>query len=103
MPLPTGKKADRCSKIFSSVTEASSTQTSSRPNAKDGLSRGDARGAAVLLEGVSVARGSAQILENINLRVEPRSKWAVIGTNGAGLVLSMDVDVSRQLVHPIHH
>lgn len=51
---------------------------------QDGLSRGDARGAAVLLEGVSIARGSAQILENIDWRVEPRSKWAVIGTNGAG-------------------
>lgn len=50
----------------------------------EGMSRGDSRGAAVLLEGLSVSRGPAQILEDINWRVEPRSKWAVIGPNGAG-------------------
>ena len=55
----------------------------------DLLSRGDARGAAVLLEGVSVARGSVQVLQEINWRVEPQSKWAIIGTNGAGYVIRL--------------
>ena len=48
------------------------------------LSRGDARGAAMLVEDVSVARGSSQILSNIDWRIEPNSKWALVGTNGCG-------------------
>jgi ABC-type cobalamin/Fe3+-siderophores transport system ATPase subunit len=50
----------------------------------DMLSRGDARGAALRLENVAVSRGSAQILKDINFRVEPKSKWALVGTNGCG-------------------
>jgi ATPase subunit of ABC transporter with duplicated ATPase domains len=46
--------------------------------------RGDARGAALLLEGVTVYRGPAEILRNIDWRVEPRTKWALVGANGAG-------------------
>lgn len=46
--------------------------------------RGDARGAAVLLENVSVYRGSAPIVRDIDWRVEPRTKWALVGENGAG-------------------
>lgn len=51
---------------------------------EDDLSRGDARGAAIRLESISVSRGSAQILSNIDWRVEPKSKWALVGTNGCG-------------------
>lgn len=51
---------------------------------EDKLSRGDARGAALMVEDVSIARGSAQILTGIDWRVEPKSKWAIVGTNGAG-------------------
>lgn len=46
--------------------------------------RGDARGAALLLENVSVFRGPAPILKNIDWRVEPGTKWAIVGANGAG-------------------
>lgn len=53
-------------------------------NDDDDLSRGDARGAAMMLEDVSVSRGSAQILSNIDWRIEPNSKWALVGTNGCG-------------------
>ena len=44
----------------------------------------DARGSAVLLDHVSVYRGPAKILSNIDWRVEPRTKWALVGANGAG-------------------
>jgi len=44
----------------------------------------DARGAALLLEDVTVYRGPAEILRDINWRVEPRTKWALVGANGAG-------------------
>lgn len=50
----------------------------------DDLSRGDARGAALLLEEISVSRGSSPILKNIDWRIEPKSKWALVGTNGCG-------------------
>ena len=50
----------------------------------DDLSRGDARGAALRLENVAVTRGTAPILKDINFRVEPLSKWALVGTNGCG-------------------
>lgn len=43
-----------------------------------------ARGAALLVEDVAIQRGDAQILKNINWRVEPRTKWALIGGNGCG-------------------
>jgi ATP-binding cassette, subfamily F, member 3 len=46
--------------------------------------RGDTRGAALLLENVSVFRGPAQILKELNWRVEPGAKWALVGANGAG-------------------
>lgn len=68
--------------LVSSVPTSTPPRTSESFN--ENLSRGDARGAAVLLEEVSVARGSAQILQDISWRVEPKSKWAIIGTNGAG-------------------
>jgi ATP-binding cassette subfamily F protein 3 len=51
---------------------------------EDELTRGDARGAALRLEQVSVRRGTAQIVQDIDWRIEPKSKWALIGSNGCG-------------------
>jgi ATPase subunit of ABC transporter with duplicated ATPase domains len=48
------------------------------------LKRGDARGAALLVENVSVYRGPVQILSDIHWRVEPTAKWGVVGANGCG-------------------
>jgi ATP-binding cassette, subfamily F, member 3 len=48
------------------------------------LSRGDARGAALRLEDVSIFRGPSRILNNIDWRIEPREKWGLIGANGCG-------------------
>jgi ATPase subunit of ABC transporter with duplicated ATPase domains len=50
----------------------------------DDLSRGDAKGAALRLEDIAVSRGSAQILQGIDWRIEPKSKWALVGGNGCG-------------------
>lgn len=69
---------------LSSTAEATAPTTSAKQD--DGLSRGDTRGAALLLEGISVSRGSSQILSNIDWRIEPKSKFALVGTNGAGKV-----------------
>lgn len=44
----------------------------------------NARGAALLLEDVTVYRGSAAILQDLSWRVEPRTKWGLVGANGAG-------------------
>lgn len=60
---------------------SSSTVTNTRLNA---LKRGDARGAALVVEDASVYRGPAEILSNINWRVEPKAKWAIVGANGCG-------------------
>jgi len=43
------------------------------------------RGAALLLEDVAITRGPNQILRQIDWRVEPRTKWALIGANGSGM------------------
>ena len=42
------------------------------------------RGAALLFENVDVYRGPAQILSQISWRVEPKTKWALVGANGSG-------------------
>jgi len=38
-----------------------------------------------LLEDVAITRGPNQILRQIDWRVEPRTKWALIGANGSGM------------------
>jgi ATP-binding cassette subfamily F protein 3 len=69
---------------ISSRQLSSSCLFAATPVSDDLLSRGDARGAALRLENVAVTRGTAQILKDINFRVEPKSKWALVGTNGCG-------------------
>jgi ATPase subunit of ABC transporter with duplicated ATPase domains len=51
---------------------------------KNDVDADDARGAALLLQGVSVWRGPSQILRDLNWRIEPRSKWGLVGSNGSG-------------------
>jgi len=46
--------------------------------------RGDAKGAALRLVDVTVSLGGFPLLSNINWRVEPKSKWALVGANGCG-------------------
>lgn len=50
----------------------------------DSINRGDARGAAVLIEQVGVSRGPNPILRNIDWRIEPTQSWAIVGANGCG-------------------
>ena len=65
----------------STSTAAVSTVSSSSSSSNN---RGDARGAALLLQNVNVFRGPTQILRNIDWRIEPGTKWAIVGENGAG-------------------
>jgi ATP-binding cassette subfamily F protein 3 len=46
--------------------------------------RGDAKGAALRLVDVAVSRGGTTLLSNIDWRVEPKSKWGLVGANGCG-------------------
>jgi ATPase subunit of ABC transporter with duplicated ATPase domains len=66
----------------------STAATSNTPYSTNGSSKKRqedyARGAALLVKDVSISRGPAQILKNIDWRVEPKTKWALIGGNGAG-------------------
>lgn len=51
----------------------------------DSMNRvGDARGAALIVDQVSVSRGSQTILRNLQWRVEPTQSWAIVGSNGCG-------------------
>ena len=70
----------------SKTRDLSPTTTSSSSSNKNNKRRQDdfARGAALLIENVAVQRGAAQILKNIDWRVEPQTKWALIGGNGCG-------------------
>jgi len=73
------------STLLQASTISSSTQRETAESSVVAESnRGDARGAALLLEDVSVYRGPACILRDIDWRVEPRQKWALVGANGAG-------------------
>jgi len=46
--------------------------------------RGDAKGAALRLVDVAVSRGGSTLLSSIDWRVEPKSKWGLVGANGCG-------------------
>lgn len=46
--------------------------------------RGDARGAAILIDDLTVSRGSVQMIRDVCWRVEPFAKWGIVGPNGAG-------------------
>lgn len=76
--------------LFASTSTASPPASSASKTAnngaiiEDGLSRGDARGAAIRLENIAIARGNSQILKRIDWRIEPKAKWGLIGGNGCG-------------------
>jgi len=69
---------------YSTSEEAPPPAASSPKTDQFGPNRGDANGAALLLEQVNVYRGSDRILDSIDWRVEPRSKWGLVGQNGCG-------------------
>ena len=46
--------------------------------------RGDASGAALRLEEVTVSRSGVSLIQNVNWRIEPNAKWALVGSNGCG-------------------
>ena len=90
------------SSLLISLERYGSSKMSSLSMAKnpgnDDLSRGDARGAALILEEVSVFRGGSGansvgkngvtgaqfIVEGVDWRIEPNAKWGLVGGNGVG-------------------
>jgi len=49
-----------------------------------GVTVGDTRGATLLLQNVAISRGSNRLLSNVNLRVEQKERWGIVGSNGSG-------------------
>ncbi|CAB9505190.1 Tylosin resistance ATP-binding protein TlrC [Seminavis robusta] len=85
--LPPPIFSARVTPTFSSAVYSSSAATEEESAVKKTTKKRQedyARGAALLLENVAISRGPAQILKSIDWRVEPRTKWALIGGNGSG-------------------
>ncbi len=57
-----------------------------------------ARADVVDLDGVSVLRGGATLLDRVDWQVEEGERWAVLGPNGAGKTTLLQVAATR--VHP---
>jgi len=51
---------------------------------QDSFKVGDTKGAVLTVEDVAISRGPAQILSNVNLRIENNERWGIVGPNGAG-------------------
>ncbi|KAG7336663.1 ABC transporter, ATP-binding protein [Nitzschia inconspicua] len=79
-----GSTANTVTSTLTSTVTTTTTAYAANSIIDDGLSRGDARGAAIRLEGVSISRGNSQILKDIDWRIEPKAKWGLIGANGCG-------------------
>ena len=54
------------------------------PQEQDSFKVGDTKGAVLTVEDVAISRGPAQILSNVNLRIENNERWGIVGPNGAG-------------------
>ncbi len=94
--------------LHHNVRESSTyLKSSTAVDVNDGITIGDTRGAALLIEDVAVSRGANRILTNINFRVERGQRWGIVGPNGAGkstllgaLTGSARMDEGRALVAP---
>lgn len=53
-------------------------------NELGGCTVGDTKGATLLLEKVSISRGSNVIIDEVGWRVERGERWGIVGPNGAG-------------------
>lgn len=62
----------------------SSTVTRKPVDSSEGVTVGDTRGATLLLQDVAISRGSNRLLSNVNLRVEQKERWGIVGSNGSG-------------------
>jgi ATP-binding cassette subfamily F protein 3 len=72
-----------------------------------GTTVGDTRGAALLLENVAISRGATPLLSKINLSVQPKERWGIVGPNGMGkstllgaITGTVRMDTGRALVAP---
>ena len=89
------------------TSAARSTTASAAGEEPAGPTVGDTRGATLLLEDVAISRGSAPLLQNVDLRFEPGQRWGIVGPNGAGkstllgaITGTVRMDSGKSLVGP---
>jgi ATP-binding cassette subfamily F protein 3 len=62
-----------------------SLSTAVPTTANSGVTKGDTKGANLLLTDIFISTGDGnQILKNINFRVDPKERWGIVGPNGCG-------------------
>ncbi len=90
------------SQLYSAVAESPPTET----DEAFGTTVGDTKGAALKLTDVAISRGASPLLKNINLSVQPKERWGIVGINGAGkstllgaLTGTVRMDSGQALVH----
>eukprot|EP00808_Paulinella_micropora_P022224 g3584.t1 len=77
-----------------------STETvSGVPNV--GAVYGETGGAMLVLEGLGINRGNADLLRNIDLRIMPKERWGIVGVNGAGKSTLLGAITGRESVRVI--
>jgi ATP-binding cassette subfamily F protein 3 len=72
-----------------------------------GTTVGDTRGAALLLQDIAISRGANELLRNVNLAVQPKERWGIVGPNGMGkstllgaITGTVRMDTGKALVAP---
>ena len=61
------------------------SSTSTEPVSRLGVTKGDTKGANLLLTNLNISTGAGNpILKSINFRVDPKERWGVVGPNGCG-------------------
>ena len=85
----------------------SRTRQSDTVAAAVGYTVGDTKGAALMLEDISISRGSNQLLTNVNLNVQRNERWGIVGPNGVGkstllgsITGTVQMDDGKALVAP---
>jgi ABC-type multidrug transport system fused ATPase/permease subunit len=69
-------------KTFLFLSQQQDAQTTTISPAKEefsGVTVGNTKGAALLLNNVAISRGSNRLLSNVNLRIEQKERWGIVG------------------------
>ena len=73
------------SALGSTTSPEAPTTTSSSSPPRTGVTKGDTKGANLLLTDLNISTGAGNtILKSINFRVDPKERWGIVGPNGCG-------------------
>ena len=90
--IGTRSDAPCCIRWQHTTLSSTTTATSAAPSANLGVTKGDTKGANLLLTDLHISTGAGvQILKSINFRVDPRERWGIVGPNGCGKSTVRDV------------